>query len=72
MPSSLTAHGPSAHSVPITASPTSASGSKAPGLFRERKNGSGSIVGISTMNQITMNIATPDVDHGIQAATSTG
>ena len=30
-----------------------------------------SIVGINTINQITMKIATPDVDHSIEAATST-
>ena len=36
------------------------------------RNRRGSMVGISTINQITMKMATPEVDQGMQAATSTG
>src|SRR5882762_10331768 len=72
MPSSLSGPRASAHSVPTRASTTNATGSKQAGRFKESKNERGSSVGINTINQITMKIPTPDVDHGMQAATSTG
>src|SRR5437899_10690250 len=71
-PWSLTGHGPSAHSVPMTASAKNAIGRKKAGCSRERRNECGSMVGINTKNQTIMKIATAVVDHGMEAATRTG
>ena len=72
MPWSLADHGPSAQSVPMTASAKNAIGRKQAGCLRERRNECGSMVGITTKNQTIIKIATAVVDHGMEAATRTG
>ena len=72
MPWNLADHGPSAHSVPTTASAKNATGRKQAGCLRESRNERGSTVGINTRNQIIIKIATAVVDHGMEAATRTG
>src|SRR2546429_7084358 len=72
MPSSLADHGPSAHSVPMTARAKNPIGRKKAGCLRWPRNERGSMVGINTKNQTIIKIATAVVDHGIEAATRTG
>src|SRR5450756_832994 len=56
----------------MTASAKNAIGRKQAGSLKERRNDSGSTVGINTKNQAIMKIATAVVDHGMEAATRTG
>src|SRR5262245_31125620 len=72
MPWNLADHGLSAHSVPTTASAKNAMGRKQAGCFRERRNECGSMVGTNTKNHMIMKIVTAVVDHGMEAATTTG
>jgi hypothetical protein len=72
MPWSLADHGPSAHSVPTTASAKNATGRKEAGCLRESRNERGSTVGTNTMNQMIIKTATAVVDQGMEAATRAG
>src|SRR5882724_2776305 len=71
MPCSRAGHELSAHNVPTTASANNASGSAQAGRASERNSSRRSSVGTSATNQSTMKMATADVDHGSEAATST-
>src|SRR5260370_24212665 len=72
MPWSLSAHGPSAHSVPMTASAKNAIGRKQAGCLSKRRNERGSMVGINAMNHTIIKTTTAVVDHGREAATRSG
>src|SRR5882724_9763963 len=72
MPWSLSDHGPSAHSVPMTASTKNAIGRKQAGCLRKRRNDRGSMVGINAMNHTVIKTTTAVVDHGSEIATRSG
>jgi hypothetical protein len=56
----------------MTASAKNAIGREQAGLLRELRNERGSTVGINTINQMIIKMATAVVDHGMDAATRTG
>ena len=65
-------HGPSAHSIPMTARAKKMIGASEEGRAASARIFAGSMVGIKTMNQIEKKTTTAVVDHGSEAATSIG
>src|SRR5260370_25616009 len=72
MPCNLSDHGPSAHSVPMTASAMNAIGRKQAGCLRKRRNDRDSMVGVNAMNHTIIKTTTAVVDHGSEVATRSG
>lgn len=70
-PSSATGQLLPVQSIPRSAIPKNTTGKKAAGRFNVIRSERSS-VGINTMSQITMKIATALVDHGTLAATNAG